>query len=102
MRVAWAVSFVRANEHGIMMRCVLIEQFSACEVRNHVGVQPAAYTALAEKYLGTKERIRRGAVQLRDDGGYRLREYTHLNDETCFAGLLGIFYWGQSHGFNKE
>ena len=25
MCVAWAVSFVRANEHGIMMRCVLIE-----------------------------------------------------------------------------
>ena len=80
----------------------VIDIKTTCELHAHVGVQLAAYAALAEKHLGTKERIRRGAVQLRDDGGYRLREYTHLNDETCFAGLLGIFYWGQSHGFNKE
>ena len=54
MCVAWAVSFVRANEHGIMMRCVLIEQFSAGKVRNNIRVQPARF-----------EKIRKYAVHIR-------------------------------------
>ena len=38
MRVARAATFVCANEHGIMMRPVLIEHFLASKERNHVGI----------------------------------------------------------------
>ena len=48
MRVAWAVSFVRANEHGVVMRCVLVEQFSAGEVGNHFGIQTARFEQICE------------------------------------------------------
>ena len=43
MRVARASTFVRADEHGVVMRRVFVEQFSAGEVRNHVGIQPARF-----------------------------------------------------------
>ena len=54
MRMAWAVSFICANEHSIVMRRVLIEQFSAGEVRNHVGIQSARF-----------EKIRKDTVHIR-------------------------------------
>ena len=53
MRVARAVSFVCANEHSVVMRSVLIEQFSAGKVGNHIGIQAARF-----------EKIRKYAVHI--------------------------------------
>lgn len=62
----------------------------------HVGVQLAAYVALASKmYPGHK--WRRAALQLKGDGSYVFREYKDFSDETCFVALLGIHYWGKQH-----
>ena len=60
MRVAWAVSFVRADEHGVVMRRVFVEQFPAGEIRNHVGIQPARF-----------EKIRKDTVHIRVRNGRR-------------------------------
>ena len=53
MRVARAVSFIRANEHGIVMRRVLVEQLLASKIGNHIRVQPARF-----------EKIRKNAVHI--------------------------------------
>ena len=60
MRVARASTFVRADEHGVVMRRVFVEQFSAGEVRNHVGIQPARF-----------EQIRKHTVHIRVRNGRR-------------------------------
>lgn len=61
----------------------------------HVGVQLAAYVALASAiYPGRK--WRRAALQLKPSG-FEFREYTDLSDETCFVALLGIYHWGKKH-----
>ena len=48
MGVARTVSFIRANEHGVVMRRVFVEQFSASEIRNYVGIQPARFEQIRE------------------------------------------------------
>ena len=60
MGMARAASFVCANEHSVVMPSVLIEQFSAGEVRNHVGIQPARF-----------EKIRKDTVHIRVRNGRR-------------------------------
>ena len=58
MGVARAVSIIRANEHSVVMRCVLIEKFSAREAGNHVCIQAARF-----------EKIRKHAVHIRVRNG---------------------------------
>ena len=53
MGVARTAAFVGSDEHSIVMRRVLIEQFSAGKVRNHFGIQPACF-----------EKIRKYAVHI--------------------------------------
>ena len=48
MRVARASTFVRADEHSVVMRRVLVEQLSAGEIRNYVGIQPARFEQICE------------------------------------------------------
>lgn len=60
-------------------------------IHPHVGVQLAAYAALAEKFYGGA--YRRAALQLRGDGTYRIFEKSGVKDETCFNALLGIYHW---------
>ena len=48
MGVARAAAFIRSDEHGIMMRRVLVEQLLAGKVRNNVGVQPACFKKIRE------------------------------------------------------
>lgn len=64
---------------------------------NHVGVQLAAYEALAVRYTGVK-RYRRAALQLRDDGTYRFKEFSSVADEHCFNNLYSIYCWRINHG----
>ena len=60
-------------------------------IHPHVGVQLAAYVALAEKFYGGI--YRRAALQLRGDGTYKVHEFTSYKDEICFNALLGIYHW---------
>lgn len=60
-------------------------------IHAHVGVQLAAYVALAEKFYGGT--YRRAALQLRGDGTYKVHEFTSYKDEICFNALLGIYHW---------
>lgn len=60
-------------------------------IHKHVGVQLAAYAALAEKFYGGT--YRRAALQLREDGAFKVFEFASIKDETCFNALLGIYHW---------
>ena len=60
-------------------------------IHPHVGVQLAAYVALAEKFYGGI--YRRAALQLRGDGTYKVHEFTSYKDEICFNALLVIYHW---------
>ena len=48
MGVARTVSFICSDEHGIVMRRVFVEQFSAGEVGNHFGIQTARFEQIRE------------------------------------------------------
>lgn len=66
-------------------------------LHEHVGVQLAAYEALAARKFG--QRYRRAALQLRGDGTYRFREYRKPDDAACFAALLNLNFWMKNHGY---
>lgn len=57
-----------------------------------IGVQLAGYGGLLD---GTE---RRGAVQLKPDGTYRLQEYTSRSDWPTFLSLLTIYNWRKNNG----
>lgn len=57
-----------------------------------IGVQLAGYAGLLN---GTE---RRGAVQLRKDGTYKLQEYTSRSDWPTFLSLLTIYNWRKNNG----
>lgn len=69
----------------------VIDLKTTSEIHPHVGVQLAAYEALAAAKFG--KHFRRGALQLRSDGTYRFTEFVSYLDAVCFAGLLSINYW---------
>ena len=60
MGVPRTAAFVRADEHRVVMRRVLVEHFLTREIRNHVGIQPARF-----------EKIRKYAVHIRVRNGRR-------------------------------
>lgn len=73
----------------------IVDLKTTSQIHKHVGVQLAAYAALAEKHLRTTG-FRRAALQLRPDGTFKVREFSSITDETCFNALLGIHYWQES------
>lgn len=74
----------------------VVDLKTTSELHPHVGVQLAAYVALADAKF-PKHRWRRAALQLKPNGNYEFREYRDYSDETCFVALLGIHYWGRNH-----
>lgn len=76
-----------------------------------IGLQLAAYLE-ARNAERRKEKLpkikRRYALQLRDDGTFRLREFENPVDFTVFVGLLNAYRWCQANGndnvwtFSKE
>ena len=48
MGVARAAAFIRADEHSVVMCRILVEQFSACKVRNNISVQTARFEKIRE------------------------------------------------------
>lgn len=61
-------------------------------IHPHVGVQLAAYEALASAACNGK-RFKRGALQLRGDGTFRFMRFEGYADATCFQALLNIHAW---------
>lgn len=57
------------------------------------GLQTAAYAELCQDRSS-----RRGAVQLTDDGNYRLHEFTDPADWPTFLSLLTVHNWRKNHG----
>lgn len=59
-----------------------------------VAIQTAAYETLARcSGLYTSDLMRRGAVQLKNDGTYVFETYTKLEDYLMFEQLLNIHQW---------
>ena len=73
----------------------IIDLKTTSQIHRHVGVQLAAYAALAEKHLKMSG-FRRLALQLRPDGTFKAQEFSSITDETCFNALLGIHYWQET------
>ena len=73
----------------------IIDLKTTSQIHKHVGVQLAAYAALAEKHLRTTG-FRRAALQLKPDGTFKVREFSSITDEICFNALLGIKYWNDT------
>lgn len=59
------------------------------------GLQTAAYCGLRFGMIGP---VRRGAVQLKPDGTYRLVEFTDRNDWPVFLSLLNLWKWKVRNG----
>ncbi len=75
----------------------VVDLKTTSEIHPHVGVQLAAYAALAEKFYGGT--YRRAALQLHGDGTYKVFEKREIKDETCFTGLLGIYHWAVENDY---
>lgn len=69
-----------------------------------IGLQLAAYLE-ARNAERRKEKLpkikRRYALQLRDDGTFRMREFDNPADFTVFVGLLNTYRWCQANGNNN-
>ena len=70
----------------------IIDLKTTAQIHKHVGVQLAAYEALAEGFYKGSH-YRKAALQLRDDGTFKIHEFKSINDQTCFNALLGIYHW---------
>lgn len=73
----------------------IIDLKTTSQIHKHVGVQLAAYAALAEKFT-KKTGYRRAALQLKPDGTFKVKEFSSVTDEICFNALLGIKYWNDT------
>lgn len=74
----------------------VIDIKTTCTLYPHVGVQLAAYRMLTQ--VGDVPRATRAAaVQLRDDGTYRMRPYNDPRDARCFMALLTLQNWIRNH-----
>lgn len=73
----------------------IVDLKTTSQIHKHVGVQLAAYAALAEKFT-KKTGFRRAALQLKPDGTFKVREFSSITDEICFNALLGIKYWNDT------
>ena len=85
----------------------VIDLKTTSQLHPHVGLQLAAYERLAMPVLLTDiilgdfkapwkaqpTFLRRAALQLRDDGTYRFREFKRVNDYRAFLGLLNFYEW---------
>ena len=69
----------------------IIDIKTTTEIHKHVGVQLAAYAALAEKAFGGF--YRRAALQLKEDGSFKVQEFRSVKDERCFNSLIFLHHW---------
>lgn len=65
-----------------------------------VGLQTAGYvSALPPELLGDRgvNAIRRAALQLKDDGNYRLHEFKNPNDFSTFLSFVNVHRWKEGN-----
>lgn len=76
----------------------VIDLKTTSQIHPHVGVQLAAYEALAYAASGGEgPRFQRAALQLREDGTFKFTKFEAPTDAVCFSALLGIHNWRQKH-----
>lgn len=78
----------------------LIDIKTVATISPATGLQTAAYQKLYEYGLVDHESgiDKRAAVQLKNDGTYRLVEFFDKADWPTFLSLLTIHYWSKKHG----
>jgi hypothetical protein len=64
-------------------------------IHPHVGIQLAAYEILARAHLNEPAPLKRGALQVNADGGYKFREFRSLHDYRALAALISLYSWKQ-------
>lgn len=63
-----------------------------------VGLQTAGYVAaLPREQMPAGRKVRRAALQLKEDGTYRLHEFNDPADFPTFISFLNVFRWCQRH-----
>lgn len=77
----------------------LLDLKATYTIMPQVAVQTALYANAYRKTFGLppKQVIRRWAVQLREDGTYRLHECNELPDLAVGLAALSLFSWRQTH-----
>lgn len=68
------------------------------ELYEHVGIQLAAYAELLNQNLEKPVKLRRAALQLKNDGSYVFREHTKADDWSAFLACLTLINWNRNHG----
>ena len=104
VRVEWRLACERYA--GTIDRLMIIDGVewivdlkTTSQIHDHVGLQLAAYEALARLHLKEKKQLKRAALQLKGDGTYRFVEFTEDSDYACFNALIGVKNWREKHGY---
>ncbi len=78
----------------------LIDQKTPLTINPATALQTAGYVgALPKELVGERgpTAIKRAALQLKADGGYRLHEFTNPNDFSTFISFVNVFKWKESN-----
>lgn len=76
----------------------MIDIKTVATVSPATGLQTAAYVGLETPSAFGALGMQRGAVQLKNDGGYRLVRFNDLADWPTFMGLLSLHKWKVKNG----
>lgn len=80
----------------------IIDLKTTSELHAHVGIQLAAYEVLSRLAFPEVKTFRRAALQLKEDGKYRFKEYASPMDKQCFFGLLNLHLWRTANGLEDK
>lgn len=71
----------------------LIDWKTPLTISPAVGLQTAAYVAALPSDLAAGKRIKRAALQLKNDGTYKLHEFAQPNDHAVFIAFATAYNW---------
>lgn len=83
-------------------REALLDVKCTAGINPSVGLQTAAYLHAASEDGLIRSSARRYALQLDQDGTYRLEPFTDKTDFAVFLSLLSVHNWSARHGLLKE
>lgn len=82
---------------GIIAKHFWILDWKSTSVMSRtVGLQLSGYELLYKPQMSAYRSAKRGGVQLRADGTYRLYPYTDARDRSWFLSALNIWHWRNS------